>query len=103
MIDPVSTVLSLPSTTADSRGGGGGAPSSSPSAAPAPTSTQAPATASAQPLRLVVEPIEGGDSFTYKLFDRATGELVMELPIEQATKMSDDPDYTAGQVINATA
>jgi hypothetical protein len=51
----------------------------------------------------VVEPIEGGDSFTYKLFDRVTGELIMELPQEQAATLSESPDYTAGQVINTQA
>ena len=39
----------------------------------------------------------------YKLFDRVTGELVLELPQEQAAKMSQNPDYAAGQVINAKA
>ena len=33
----------------------------------------------------------------------AESELVMELPQEQAAKMSQSPDYTAGQVINAKA
>ena len=56
-----------------------------------------------QPLRVVVEPTQGGDSYTYKLFDRATGELIMELPREQAAKLSESPDYTPGQVINAKA
>jgi len=64
---------------------------------------QPPAAATEQALRLVVEPTESGDSFTYKLFDRVTGALVVELPQDQAAKMSQSPDYAAGQVINATA
>ena len=56
-----------------------------------------------QPIRLVVEPINGGQSYTYKLYDRTTGALIIELPREEATKMGQSQDYAAGQVINAKA
>ncbi len=108
MTDPVKIVVSSPSTTADRRGSGNGgasAPTSSAptSSAPAKAVPQPQTSAADQPLRLVVEPTNGGEDYTYKLFDRATGELLMELPREQAAKMSQSPDYAAGQVINAKA
>ena len=104
MIDPVKTVVGSPSTAADRRGSGSGAPNSpTPPSPPAAATSQPPVEAADQSLRLVVEPTEGGDSYTYKLFDRTTGELIMELPQEQAAKMSQSPDYAAGQVINAKA
>ncbi len=102
MIDPVKTVVSSPSTTADRRGGGD-SPAAPAADVPPKAATPPQAATTDQPLRLVVEPTENGASYTYKLFDRATGELVMELPLERAAKLSESPDYTAGQVINAKA
>ncbi len=107
MIDPVKAVVSSPSTAADRRGSGSGGSASPTSSVSSPASADVasppPVEPADQPLRLVVEPTEGGDNYVYKLFDRATGELVMELPQEQAAKMSQSPDYAAGQVINAKA
>jgi hypothetical protein len=106
MIDPLNTVASVTSTAADRHGAGGGDASGSTPAAPTPVADPAspsPAASSVESLRLVVEPANGGTDFTYKLFDRTTGELVMELPSTLAAKMSESPDYSAGQVINAKA
>ena len=78
-----------------------GFPANDAKAAPEPKSA---AVASAnQPVRLVVEPIHGGESYTYKLYDRATGALLIELPREEATKMGQGQDYAAGQVLDTTA
>jgi hypothetical protein len=105
MIDPVSPIsplASLSSNTPDRQGRDDKGGSATPAAASAPAAAPPPDSA-AQPLRLVVEPTAGGDSYTYKLFDRATGALVVELPQEQAAKLSRNPDYAAGQVIDAKA
>ena len=56
-----------------------------------------------QPVRLVVEPINGGQTYTYKLYDRMTGALLIELPREEATKIGQSQDYAAGQVLDTTA
>ena len=70
---------------------------------PTPEQTPAASAPADQPVRLVVEPIDGGQSYTYKLYDRATGTLLIELPREEATKMGQSQDYTAGQVLDTTA
>lgn len=94
MIDPIKTVSSTPSSTADRRGSDNPAPPPAPPP-PKPESSD-------QPLRLVVEPATGAAlGYTYKLYDRATGALLIELPREQAQKMSQASDYTAGQVFSA--
>jgi len=69
------------------------------------STTQTPATSADadQAVRLVIEPVSGGTGYTYKLFDRATGELLVELPREDARKMSEDPGYSAGQVFSTKA
>ena len=100
MIDPLKTVASAPSSNADRRGDNN-APFSQKEAAPPQPQKQKPTLD--EPLRLVVEPTDGGQGFTYKLFDRTTGELLIELPRETATEMSNSPDYSAGKVFTAKA
>lgn len=101
MIAPINTVAAAPSTTADQRTEADRATPSQPQTqapTPPPSATQD------QPLRLVVEPLAGSiDGYTYKLFDRATGALLIELPRETAAKMGAHPNYSAGQVFNAKA
>lgn len=71
---------------------------------PAAAKASSPAnSASDQPVRLVVEPVNGGQTYTYRLYDRATGALLIELPREEAVKLGQSPDYSAGQVLNTTA
>ncbi len=54
------------------------------------------------PLRLVIEPLDDGSGgFTYKLFDRATGQLKMELRREEAEKLTQSASYSAGQIFSA--
>ncbi len=57
---------------------------------------------SQQPVRLVVEPVHGGQSYTYRIYDRATGALLIELPREDAVKLGQSSDYSVGQVVNTT-
>lgn len=50
----------------------------------------------------MIEPARGaGQGYTYKLFDRTTGELLIELPREQADSLAESPGYAAGQVFSA--
>ncbi len=51
----------------------------------------------------MVEPKTGAQGYTYKLFDRVTGQLLIELPREEASRIGGDPTYAAGQVLNAKA
>jgi hypothetical protein len=95
MIDPVKSVTSSSPSTSDRRGQDAPA---KPAAPPPPQ----PA-AEDQPLRLVIEPTGNAEGYTYKLFDRATGRLLMELPREDANRMGSSPDYAAGQVFDAKA
>jgi flagellar protein FlaG len=95
MIEPVKSVASSPST-ADGRGSDQPAPDSSPPPPPKPAVQD-------EPLRLVVEPTTGDGGYTYKLFDRVTGQLLIELPRETAASLSSDPAYSAGQLFNAKA
>ena len=90
MTAPVKTIVAPPVASNDVR----------------PFTEQSPAAAAAaqpQSLRLVVEPLNNGLSFTYKLYDRATGALLFELPREEAAKIGQRSDYIAGQVISTTA
>lgn len=101
MIDPIKSVASSPSTAADPRGED--RPGQKPATnAPAKVAEGAPPD---QPLRLVIEPAAAGAAhgYTYKLFDRTTGALLMELPREGAEKMSRSADYTAGAVFSTRA
>lgn len=95
MVEPIKTVVSTPTFTADRGGPAAQAPS-----APARTAPEQ----GEEPLRLVVEPARGaGQGYTYKLFDRSTGQLLIELPREQADKLSESPAYTARQVFSTRA
>lgn len=98
MTDPVKSVAPLLPSTADRREDSG------PSTAPAQSTPQpVKAAPSEEPLRLVVEPTASGDSYTYKLFDRVSGRLLIELPRHAAEQIGASPDYTAGQVFSAKA
>ncbi len=101
MTDPVRIVPASPSAAADRQGDPPPASAPPPAAtAAAPTPTQKTAD---EPLRLVIEPSGAAGGYTYKLFDRVTGQLLIELPRDDAEKMSVSPDYSAGQVYSATA
>lgn len=54
-------------------------------------------------LRLVIDIDEASGSYVYKTINRATGEVVAQLPREEVLRMRDRSSYEAGQVIRATA
>jgi hypothetical protein len=105
MNDPISTVANSSSTTPDPRGGGGGASAAPVQSPEVSDQTAAPVQIAGQTaaLRMTVEPTNDGTAFTYKFYDRATGELMMELPPEKAAKLGESADYTAGQLVSRTA
>ena len=77
---------------------------------PAPRRTEsAPApehTALVEPqadLRLVIEEDKASGSYVYKTVNRATGEVVLQLPRDDVLKLRDAASYIAGDVIRAKA
>jgi hypothetical protein len=72
---------------------------SAPPSAPAP----APAPAPESNQRLMIQ--ESGELgvFIYTIMDRATGQVINQIPFTAAVDMGQKPDYAAGQVINTKA
>jgi len=54
-------------------------------------------------VRLLIEQDDQRGGLTYKLVDRATGEVVSVVSREELIKISADPSYTAGKVIDTKA
>lgn len=52
-------------------------------------------------LRLVIE--EDGQTYIYKMVDRATGEVVAQYPREEVLKLHEDENYVSGNVITTRA
>ena len=84
-------------------------PTRDPEAAPAqPTRAAAPAKAppAAPPnsdLRLVIERDKDNAFYVYRLVDRSTGKVVVELPRDQVSDLATDPAYEAGAVVSTKA
>jgi flagellar protein FlaG len=57
----------------------------------------------AQDLRLIIEEDEATGAFIYKTYDRATGEMVQQLPREEVLRMRADETYAAGALVDAKA
>ena len=53
--------------------------------------------------RLVIEEGPRTGSFIYKTMDRLTGEIVKQFPREQMIELMQNPDYSAGTVIDTRA
>ena len=53
--------------------------------------------------RLVIEEGPRTGSFIYKTMDRLTGEVVKQFPPQQVVEMMQNPDYSAGAVIDTRA
>jgi len=51
--------------------------------------------------RLTIE-AAGKGRFIYKVLDRVTGEVIRQLPREEVERLSQDPTYSGGRVVNAT-
>jgi hypothetical protein len=63
-----------------------------------------PPIANAQPdIRLVIEQDDARGGLTYKLIDRATGEVMSVVSREELIRISADPSYTAGALISTKA
>ena len=54
-------------------------------------------------LRLIIEEDKASGSYVYKTINRATGEVVLQLPRDQILRLRDAVSYAAGQVIRAKA
>ena len=54
-------------------------------------------------LRLVIEEDTVSGSYIYKTVNRATGEVVLQLPRDDVLKLRDNASYLAGHVIRAKA
>lgn len=69
----------------------------------APVVAPAPANDAADPsrFRLTIE-AAGGGRFIYKVLDRVTGEVIRQLPREEVERLSLDPTYSGGRVVDAT-
>jgi len=102
MTDPVQPIAQAATSTADWQSQDQQA-KSAPTPAPKPQAATPKPQVQEEPLRLVVEPMGGAAGYTYKLFDRVTGQLLFELPRETAAEMSADPNYSAGQIYSAKA
>jgi hypothetical protein len=53
--------------------------------------------------RFVIDHDADRGGLTYKLIDRTTGETVSEIPREDLAKMTADPSYIAGAVLDTKA
>ena len=54
-------------------------------------------------LRLVIEEDKATKSYVYKTVDRATGEVIQQLPREQVLQLREELDYEAGDLVRAKA
>ena len=54
-------------------------------------------------LRLIIEEDKASGSYVYKTVNRATGEIVLQLPRDDVLKLRDTVNYAAGHVIRAKA
>lgn len=54
-------------------------------------------------LRLVIEEDKATNSYVYKTVNRATGQVVQQLPREQVLQLREALDYEAGDVVRAKA
>ena len=82
-------------------------PSSSTTTAPSKSSSKAGPSVSeasgnpaASAQRLVIKEGAQAGVLIYTILDRATGEVLVQLPREEVVRIASRPDYSAGQVIN---
>ena len=54
-------------------------------------------------MRLVIEEDKASGSYIYKTIDRATGEVIQQLPREQVLQLRDELSYEAGKVVRTKA
>lgn len=76
-----------------------------------PVGPQQGATPAAEPkapepasdLRLVIERDSSNAYYVYRLIDRTTGKVVVELPRDQVSELGSTPSYEAGTVVSTKA
>jgi flagellar protein FlaG len=54
-------------------------------------------------LRLIIEEDQASGSYVYKTINRATGEVVQQLPRAEILKLKDQISYVAGGVVRTKA
>jgi flagellar protein FlaG len=54
-------------------------------------------------MRLVIEEDQASGSYVYKTIDRATGEVLQQLPRAEVLKLREDRKYAAGAIIRTEA
>jgi flagellar protein FlaG len=98
MIKPVDTGVSLPDAALPQR-------SEEPRRqAPKPAQAAAPAPeAPDSDLRLVIERGSDNAYYVYRLIDRTTGKVVVELPRDRVADLANEPSYSAGDVVTTKA
>ena len=70
----------------------------------APTAPAAPAAVAPEPdIRLVIEFDAERNMMIYKMIDRKTGKVASEASRDDLMRMSEDPTYAAGAVVNTKA
>jgi flagellar protein FlaG len=73
---------------------------------PKQDSAPAPAPKAPKPdsdLRLVIERDSHDAYYVYRLVDRTTGKIVVELPREHVSELGSSPSYEAGNVVSTKA
>ena len=80
-------------------------PAREPEAAPAKPVTQKapPAAPPNSDLRMSIERDKDNAFYVYRLVDRTTGKVVVELPRDQVRDLAADPAYEAGAVVSTKA
>ena len=69
------------------------------------SSGEAPAATGPEPveLRLVIEEDQATGSYVYKTINRATGEVLQQLPRAEVLKLREELNYAAGTIIRTEA
>jgi flagellar protein FlaG len=104
----MSSITQITTVPADLIGAQATTPAPQPTPTPSPqtkSASTAAATSSSQPAsdpsqRLVIS--EGAETgvYVYTILDRATGQVMVQIPREEVVKMGSRSSYTAGQVLN---
>lgn len=63
----------------------------------------APASIVEADIRLLIEPDPSGEGLVYVTIDRTTGRVISRLRREDAARMGDNPNYSAGGLLKTTA
>jgi flagellar protein FlaG len=103
----MSTVTQLTTVPADLVGAQAISPSASARKAPSKTPPASASTASSSSetsgdaaQRLVIKEGAQAGVFIYTILDRATGQVLVQIPREEVVHIATRPDYTAGRVVD---